>query len=612
MKTPSLAASLARSLVVLISFTAPLTAAEDQFPGEERAPFAPFATPWSVAPHDPATLARDLSVVRGDARAASGPVWVHFTDKGIRSNAEHTRALDRAEASLTLDARDRRQVIAQGGPLVDYLDVPVLPEYVAQVARTGAVIRHPSRWLNAVSVTAGRDALDRIAALPFVARITPVARGTRRPLPTPESDADAARDAGGHNLNYGESLEQLEEIQVANAHDLGYSGAGVIVCMLDTGYYKDHEAFAAIRSSGRLIAEYDFIDHDGNTQNEVGEDPPTQHNHGTYTWSALGGQKAGELYGPAYGARFALAKTEDVADEQPIEEDNWLAATEWADSLGARVLSSSLGYLDWYTYEDMDGNTAVTTNAADIAASRNIVVCTAAGNEGTTDWFYIIAPADADSVLAVGASTSQNTVIPFSSHGPTSDGRTKPEVLARGVGTHCATTNSPTSYGNVSGTSLATPLVGGAAAMVIGAHPNWSAWRVRYALIRTADTFANPDNHRGYGRIKVLDAINFSFVGVDPVPAPEAMARLEFHPNPFAPPGTIEIERAMPGALRVGIYNTHGRLVRRLAAGPSPAGIVRLSWDGRDADHRLLPGGIYFLQAKGPGFTRQAKLVLSR
>ncbi len=320
----------------------------------------------------------------------------------------------------------------------------------------------------------------------------------------------------------------------------------------------------------------------------------------------------GELYGPAYGARFALAKTEDVADEQPIEEDNWLAATEWADSLGARVLSSSLGYLDWYTYEDMDGSTAVTTNAADIAASRNIVVCTAAGNEGTTDWFYIIAPADADSVLAVGASTSQNTVIPFSSHGPTSDGRTKPEVLARGVGTHCATSNSPTSYGNVSGTSLATPLVGGAAAMVIGAHPNWSAWRVRYALIRTADTFATPDNHRGYGRIKVLDAINFSFVGVDPVPAPEAMARLEFHPNPFAPPGTIEIERAMPGALEVGIYTAGGRLVRRLDAGPSPAGIVRLSWDGRDADHRVLPGGVYFLKATGPGFTRQAKLVLSR
>jgi hypothetical protein len=446
-----------------------------------------------------------------------------------------------------------------------------------------------------------------------VARITPVARGTRRPLPTSEEGDAGARGAGGHNLNYGESLEQLEEIQVANAHDLGHKGAGVLVCMLDTGYYKDHEAFAPIRSSGRLIAEYDFIDHDTQTQNELGEDPPTQHNHGTYTWSALGGEKVGELYGPAYGARFILGKTEDVADEQPIEEDNWLAATEWADSIGARVISSSLGYLDWYTYEDMDGNTAVTTNAADIAASRNIVVCTAAGNEGTTDWFYIIAPADGDSVLAVGASTSQNTVVPFSSHGPTVDGRTKPEVLARGVGTHCATSNSPTSYGNVSGTSLATPLVGGAAAMVIGAHPNWSAWRVRYALIRTADTFTTPDNHRGYGRIKVLDAINFSFVGVeDAGTAPGAIARLELRPNPFAPPGTIEIERPTAGALEVGIYTASGRLVQRLDAGPSPAGVVRLSWDGRDTDRRLLPGGIYFLRATGPGFTRHAKLVLSR
>ncbi len=572
---------------------------------------APFDHPWTVGRHDASALEADLArIAVSRASGASAAVWVYFTDKGIGSDASYRRARATAEAALTPAARARRAVL--GGPeLVDYLDLPVRPDYVAAVAATGTRLRHVSRWLNAVSVEATPAELAHIALLPTVAHLAPVAR-TRRSL-LPESLGPIATPGGtaaADLLDYGPSLAQLEEIQVTQVHNLGYSGAGVIVCMFDTGYYKDHETFAPIINEGRLIAERDFINGDWNTQNEPG-DPTGQHNHGTYTWSALGGETPGELYGPAYGATFALAKTEDVADEQPIEEDFWLAASEWADSLGARVISSSLAYLDWYTYEDMDGNTAVTTNAADIAASRNILVCNAAGNEGNSSWHYIAAPADADSILACGALNSDNEVAGFSSWGPSYDGRTKPEVCARGVATHCATSQGTSTYGGVSGTSLSTPLVGGAAALVIEAHPDWSAWEVRQALMLTADTAANPDNHRGFGRIQVLDAIQWSSVAIDPIPAPGADPRLSIGPNPLVLPAAIAIDMPQAGQVRLDLYGPDGRHVSRIAERTAGAGPLRLTWDGRGSDGARLAAGVYLLRATGDGFDARAKLVLA-
>ncbi len=581
---------------------------------------APFDQSWRVLRHDPHILTADLarleslaathrSATQDAPREAVIVAWVFFADKGVRSDGEFAAARRVASDHLTPAGLARREVLG-GAYKVDYLDLPVRADYIQQVVKTGARVRHPSRWLNAVSVEATSAELHRIADLPEVSRLMPVARSRRAPLPkTPPSTAVAT--AGAHLLNYGPSESQLDEIQVTTAHDLGFSGAGVIVAMLDTGYFKDHETFAAIRNSGRLIAERDFIQGDFNTQNQTG-DPPNQHNHGTYTWSALGGTSPGQLYGPAYGATFAIAKTEDVADEQPIEEDHWLAASEWADSLGAQVISSSLGYLDWYTYADMDGNTAVTTNAADIAASRNILVATAAGNEGTQDWFFIIAPADADSVLACGAVDDMNVIAEFSSHGPTFDGRIKPEVCARGVGTHCATPAGTNTYDDFSGTSMSTPLVGGAAALVLDAHPNWPAMRVRQVLMLTADTAANPDNNRGFGRIRVLDAINYSLVAVDPDAAPPLTTLLGVSPNPFSFPGTIELSVPAAGPVVFDVYGTSGREVARLGLGSLAAGPHRVAWDGRDLRGARLPAGVYLLHARGTGWDARTKLVVSR
>jgi hypothetical protein len=579
---------------------------------------APFDHPWTVGRHDQALLAADvarlleLSSFAAQTRLATEaiPVWVYFADKGIASADQYATARADATANLTPAARARRAVL--GGPdLVDYLDLAVRADYIRQVAATGVPIRTQSRWLNAVSVDATPADLERLAALPMVSRLAPVARGRRSPPPDETAPLEVSSAAPVHLLSYGPSETQLTEIQVTDTHDLGYSGAGVIVCMLDTGYFTVHEVFDEIRSSARLIAERDFINGDWITQNEPG-DPPTQHNHGTYTWSALGGTQPGELYGPAYGATFAIAKTEDVSDEQPIEEDFWVAASEWADSLGANVISSSLAYKDWYTYEDMDGNTAVTTNAADIAASRNILVANSAGNEGTSSWHYILAPADADSILACGAVNSENEVAGFSSRGPTFDGRTKPEVVARGVSTHCATSQTPSSYGDVSGTSLSAPLVGGSVALVMEAHPDWSAMQVREALMMTADTAANPDNDRGWGRLRVLDAINYISVAVEPVAAPALHGRLTVGPNPFSLPGAIQLEVPRAGRVVLDLYGPGGRHVARLADGSRTEGRLQLSWDGRDARGRRVAAGVYLLKATGPGWDARTKLVITR
>ncbi len=279
------------------------------------------------------------------------------------------------------------------------------------------------------------------------------------------------------------------------------------MCLLDTGFFTDHEALV----DQSVVAEWDFINNDPETQNEPGDDED-QHNHGTYTFSALGGAHDGDLYGPAYGASFLIGKTESIEMEEPIEEDWYVAGLEWADSLGAQIVSTSLGYLDWYEFEDLDGNTTVTAIGIDIAVSHGIICVTAAGNERESAWGHIITPSDADSVIAVGAVNSEGIIASFSSPGPTADGRIKPEVCARGVGTWCATPwNGISGYYGIGGTSLSTPLVGGSCALILEAHPDWTPIMVKKALMGTGCCVSAPNNDYGWGIIDVLAAINYNF-----------------------------------------------------------------------------------------------------
>lgn len=437
-------------------------------------------------------------------------VWVFFTDKGIFSLSQYDEEKSRFQSQLTGSALKRREKNKAG---IDFLDLPVNQAYVDEISKLGGNLNQKSRWLNAASIRIQKSKIEKLSQLPFVRKITKVADFKRTPDEIQNNGIKLYQptETFGYGRNYGPSLPQLDQINVPIVHDMGFKGQNVIVCMMDTGYRKNHQAFAAAFAQGRVLAEYDFIFHDNNTQNQPG-DTSTQQDHGTCTWSTLGGEYDGELYGPAFGAEFVLAKTEDVRSETPIEEDNWVAGMEWADSLDAEVISSSLGYSDWYTYPDYDGNTCVTTIAADIAASRGIVVCNAMGNSGPGSG-TLVAPADADSIVACGAVDESGNIANFSSRGPTYDGRIKPEVVARGVLTYCASAYDTTGYLQASGTSLSTPLIGGSVAVLLSAHPDWTVMQTREALMMTANNSTSPNNTYGWGLVDLFAALNYKPTG---------------------------------------------------------------------------------------------------
>ncbi|NMC44811.1 MAG: S8 family serine peptidase [candidate division Zixibacteria bacterium] len=441
-------------------------------------------------------------------RAVDGrvKVWVFFTDKNI---ADKT-AFEKLAASVILTDKALARRAKMGLDRITFGDLPVHDGYIKEVEALGGQVRRISRWLNAASFVLPLGRIDAVNALPFVARIRPVAVYVRPPEPEAELPApyEPSLLSGEKNLlNYGASATQLNQIHVPEAHERGYTGAGVLVAMFDTGFRKDHESFAAAFSTGRVLAEYDFIFDDFETANEA-EDYSSQWNHGTYTWSTLGGAKEGTLYGPAYGASFILAKTEDVRSETAVEEDNWAEAVEWADSIGADVISSSLGYSDWYTYADFDGQTAITTIAANLATAYGIVVCNSMGNSGPGAG-TLSAPADAFEILSCGAVSSTGAIASFSSCGPTYDGRMKPEVCAQGVSTYCASSGGTTNYSYVNGTSLSTPLVGGCAAVLLSARPTLTPQQVRQAFMMTGSLAASPDNTYGWGILNLAAALKW-------------------------------------------------------------------------------------------------------
>ncbi len=435
-------------------------------------------------------------------------IWVFFTDRGIGPKAELDQATGLLSERITARAMKRRE--KAGKDHITIIDVPVKSSYVDAITDSGAKLRRTSRYLNAASVEAPISILDRIAEFPFVAEIRPMLGYAKKyDIEDQGKDKDESESLSPLDLSYGAAYAQLNQINVIPAHNAGYNGDGVLVAMFDTGFRTTHRVFQDIAMTGRLIAEYDFVFNDGDVDNEP-EDWSSAWNHGTLTWSTTGGEWADNHYGPAYGADFILAKTEDIRSETPVEEDNWVAAVEWADSIGADVISSSLTYTDWYTYEDFDGNTATTTIAADLAAVYGIIVCNSAGNSGPSAG-TVGAPADADSILAVGAVYSSGTITSFSSRGPTFDGRIKPEICARGSGTACASASDDFALTTASGTSLSCPLIGGVAALVIDAHPNWTVMQVREAILMTADNADNPDNTYGWGIADCWAAINYTF-----------------------------------------------------------------------------------------------------
>lgn len=446
-------------------------------------------------------------------------VWVFFTDKGIGTTDSYRAALAAQAAAYSPRAIQRRTLRRTLPGLFDHHDLPLADGYVAQVLATGVGLRTKSEWLNAVSVEATVGQINALAGLPFVRLIKPLARSARID-PEVKPIVSVPQAAGPADFFYGNAAAQLNQINIPAAHDAGYTGQGIIIGILDTGFNRTHEAFHEPGHELDMRGEWDFINDDGNTGPEEG-DHFDQHRHGTLILGTIGGYKPKTFVGGAYDAAFYLAKTEDVTSETPIEEDYYVQGLQWLEGNGADVVTSSLGYIAWYTQDDLDGETAVTTIAMNIATANGLVCCTAAGNyghDGDPETSSLIAPADAFQVLTCGAVASDGSISSFSSDGPSADGRVKPELLALGSSTATVDPNNDTNYVTASGTSLSTPLVACAAALVVQAHPDWSVAQVRSALFRTASDFVEHGTSdamfiRGFGIIDVMAAIGTTFIG---------------------------------------------------------------------------------------------------
>jgi hypothetical protein len=538
-------------------------------------------------------------------------IWIFFTDKGIRKESDYGKAVQLAESSLTPRARKRRLKVRKAGQLCDFEDLPVCHRYVDELKKLNLRIGTASRWLNAVSARVAAKEIPEIVEKPWVKEITPV------PL-------FHCREETGimDTIEYGYSRRQLEQINVIGAHALGCTGKNVLIGILDTGFeWRRNKTLRGID----VVAEYDFMGNDTCTSYDPEqidtifcsgdtvfyEEPEKQIHHGTAMLTLLGARMPGQdgFVGAAFDASFALAKIEMLYNPRTsgyediiTEEDWWIAGVEWLDSLGADVISNSLGYKMWwdgpnFAYDSLDGKHYRMSVAASSLWEKGILFVTALGNRmnlNAAPDTCIYAPADADSVLAVGGADTLENWIYWDTQialggikGPRSDGVRKPEVCGPWIGMYRLPYPYP-SYDNYilmegHGTSCATALVAGACALVIEAHPSWGPMWVRKAIMETASLAGSPNDSLGYGIVNAKAAI---LTGIEEAndSVQDTRCRVHISPNPFTSFAEVSGNVGAQGIVPIRIYDMSGRLVQQTQS--------------RVIGKNLEPG-VYFVKTKG-------------
>ena len=421
---------------------------------------------------------------------------IQLTDK---NNSPYSISNPSAYLSPKSIARRTAQNIS-----IDQSDLPVNPAYLTGIANTGAIILNKSKWLNTVSIMAtDSTVIAAINSLPYVSS-TKIAG---RPGIPGKTDGKSDRltplnvmplAARVSNLDYGFATNQVLMLNGQYLHNQGFKGEGMVIAVMDAGFLNVDTlaCFDKLRNENRILGTWDFV----NSETDVYQDD----SHGAMVLSLMAADLPGQIIGTAPNADYWLFRTEDGGSEFIIEEYNWASAAEFADSAGVDLINTSLGYtVFWdstqnHTYTDMDGNTTPITIAADMAASKGILVENSAGNEGNSQWNYIGAPADGDSVMATGAVDSAEFYATFSSNGPSFDGRIKPNIAAQGQGAYVYL---PWGGGVAagSGTSFSGPIMTGMAACLWQAFPGMNNMQIIRAIERSASQFTNPDTLLGYG-----------------------------------------------------------------------------------------------------------------
>lgn len=432
---------------------------------------------------------------------------VQFTDK---KGTTHTLANPATYLSAKALERRTKQHIT-----IDSTDLPVSAAYLDSLRAISTVtILNTSKWLNQVLIrTTDAAALAKINSFPFVKvagaiglktqagdRQHTTNKFTETVTPLDQATIDQAAGVNGTDaLNYGSNYNQIHIHRGEYLHNHGLTGNGITIAVLDAGFrnYTTNPAIDSVRLQNRILGTWDYV----NNESSVTED----HTHGLYCFSIMSANRPGIIVGTAPHASYWLLRTEDAASEYPVEEQYWAAGAEFADSAGADMISSSLGYVDFddhafdHSYAQRDGNTSIITRAADYAARKGMIVMNSAGNNGsrTDDLKFVSCPADGDSVVAVGATNASGAIASFSSWGPNGAGRVKPNIVSVGQGTVFAgLTGAPASS---NGTSLSNPNIAGLIACLWQAFPELSNMQIIDAVQKSAHKYNAPDNRFGYG-----------------------------------------------------------------------------------------------------------------
>lgn len=469
--------------------------------------------------------------------------WIAFINK---DGTPYT--IENPSEYLSQRSIDRR--IRYSIPIAES-DLPVSTPYVDNLKDLDVNVLHTSKWLNsAVIETADSSKILLINELPFVRTTMHLSRNVINPGSKRKSFTDKF---GSESLDYGLASTQIMLHQGDKLHDWGFTGQDMIIAVLDAGFYNvdSLRAFDSLRLNGQILGTKDFV--------KPGNDVYREHDHGMSVLSIMGGNIPGELIGTAPGASYWLLRSEDGWSEQKIEELNWVAAAEFADSVGADIINTSLGYSEFndslqnYIYDNMDGNTTFVTKGADMAASKGILVVASAGNSGNIDWFYITAPADGDSVIAVGAVDPSMNYVSFSSHGPTFDGRIKPNMVAIGYGTYVQRIDGSVSPG--AGTSFSAPVISGLAACLWQKFPNLSNYEIIKVLEQSSSLYPYPDNFLGYGAPN-LTVANDIITGNSAIKTPEGFS---ISPNPAGSVMSVSVPLNTEDLIQYDIYDLAGR-----------------------------------------------------
>ncbi|MCX6291884.1 MAG: S8 family serine peptidase [Bacteroidetes bacterium] len=528
--------------------------------------------------------------------AQTSKYFIQFTDK---NNSPYS--VSSPSAFLSSRAIARR---ASHGIAVQPNDLPVNQNYIDSVVAKGAVIRTRSKWFNGVTIEADTNTLHAVTALPFVQQSTKVFRVrsfSDDQHPERKFQSWPIRDENNsmktQSYSYGQSFDQIHIMHGDYLHDSGFHGENMVIAILDAGFYHVDSlpAFDSLRVNGQILGTWDFVTGDSS----VYED----YDHGMSVLSTIGGNIPGQLVGTAPKAGFWLLRTEDIFSEHVIEEYNWDAGAEYADSVGADVITTSLGYTQFnnpaenHTRADMNGHTTPCAKAANIAFSKGMMVMASAGNDGGNFWQYIGTPADGDSVMAVGAVNTFGNYATFSSTGPSSDGDVKPNVAAVGQGTTISIYNG--AIGNGNGTSFSCPVLAGSAACLWQAFPNKTNREIFDAIQRSASQALNPDSLLGYGIPNFLLADQL-LGGVDVNVKHDEI--ISVFPNPARNRVYISGYSSAGKKVAVNIFDLPGRQV------PIHFSFINNGSD-IEADISSLSSGIYFLQFQDELKTVVKKLV---